>query len=450
MSTHVMLVSRLRLLILLLACVPLVALAQDVKVWIPSWKTTSALTTARAGGAVFAHNKRLYAIGGIDGRNFLATSEFTDMVGPGELDPWQPTTTMTEPRGFFDTAVHKGYVYAVGGGNGPAGHNLLRSVERAALLDNGELGPWQREQNSLNLPRRCVKVFLAGDRLYAAGGFGGSLLDSVESAQIMPDGSLGPWRMEANTLNQRRYVHGIKRIGNAVLVVGGHNEKQGTGMTETEFAVLDANGIHGAWQTTSQLRSGRYGLAVAHVGDFVYALGGLGGIDYLNTIEKTRIAANGAPGPWELTSPLPSSRANFGVVAQNDFLYVVGGTNAEGYFDTVHVAQINERGDPGYWATKAEAHAFERERGGPQQAHPHAVVQTDRGLQAVVAEVIDTERYTYLRVTTPEGEEWLATGKGSVSVGQTVHYGEGVTMTNFHSQALQRTFPQIRFVGSVR
>lgn len=445
-----MLASGLRFLSLLLVCLPLATLAQDVKVWVPGWKSTSALSTARAGGAVFAHNKRLYAIGGIDGRNFLATSEFAAVVRPGELAAWTPTSTMTEPRGFFDTAVHKGYVYAVGGGNGPAGHNLLRSVERAALLDSGELGPWQREANMLNVPRRCVKVFVAGDRLYAAGGFGGTLLDSVESAQILPDGSLGPWRMETDAMNQRRYVHGIKPIGNAVLVVGGHNEQQGTGMTETELAMLDAKGVAGPWRAGKPLTHGRYGLAVAQVGDFVYALGGLGGIDYLSSIEKARLGASGEPSAWALTSPLPSSRANFGVVVQDDFLYVVGGTNAEGYFDAVHVAQINERGDPGYWASKAEAHAFDSERSGPQQAHPHAAVQMDRGLQAVVAEVIDTERYTYLRVTTPEGEEWLATGKGQFKVGQTLHYGEGVTMTNFHSQALQRTFPQIRFVGSVR
>lgn len=439
-----------RFLGLLLACLPLWALAQDVKVWIPGWKTTSALTSARAGGAVFTHNDRIYAVGGIDGRNFLATSEFTTVVRPGELAAWKPTATLTEPRGFFDTAVHKGFVYAVGGGNGPAGHNLLRSVERAAFLDSGELGAWQREKNLLNLPRRCVKVFVTGDRLYAAGGFGGTLLDSVESAPILPDGSLGPWRMETDSMNLRRYVHGTKVIGKAVLVVGGHNEKQGAGMNETELALLDANGVPGTWRAGSSLNEGRYGLAVAQLGEFVFALGGLGGIDYLNTIERARISAAGEPGSWELTSPLPSSRANFAVVVQHDFLYVVGGTNAEGYFDSVHVAQINQRGDPGYWASKAEAHAFERERGGPQQAHPHAAVQVDRGQQGVVAEVIDADRYTYLRVTTPQGEEWLATGKGTYSMGQTVHYGEGVVMSDFYSQALQRTFPHIRFVGSVR
>lgn len=445
-----MLTSGLRFLSWLLICLPLSTFAQDVKVWIPGWKTTSALTTARAAAAVFTHNDRIYAIGGIDGRNFLATSEFTVVARPGELAAWKQTSTMTEPRGFFDTAVHNGFVYAVGGGNGPAGHNLLRSVERAAILGNGELGPWQREKNMLNLPRRCVKVFVAGERLYAAGGFGGTLLDSLESAPILPDGLLGPWRMETTPMNHRRYVHGMKAIGKAVVVVGGHSEKQGTGMNETEFAMLDGSDIAGAWRAGKTLNEGRYGLAVAQVRDFVYALGGLGGVDYLNSIEKARFSATGVFDAWELTSPLPSSRANFGVVVQRDFLFVIGGTNAEGYFDSVHVAQINERGDPGYWASKAEAHAFERQRGGPQQAHPHAAVQVDRGQEGVIAEVIDTDRYTYLRVTTTEGEEWLATGKDTFRVGQSVHYGEGVMMSDFHSQALQRSFARIRFVGSVK
>lgn len=419
------------------------ALAQNEKVWIPGWKATAAMSAPRAGAAVLENNGVIYAFGGIDGKHFLDSGEFSRIQNDGALSDWQPLPAMNEARGFFDGIAYGDYIYAVGGGNGPAGHNLLRSVERAQIKSDGTLAPWIEEKQTLNLPRRCVKLFVIGDRLYASGGFGGTLLDTIESATIQADGSLGPWQVEKNTHTQPRYVHAAKSVGNFALAIGGHNDKQGVGLPLVETARVENNSL-GAWQVSTPLHQGRYGLSLAHYGDFVYALGGLGGADFLRSVEKAKLNADGTIKSWENTNPLSSARANFGVVITKQNIYIIGGTNQEGYFNSVDVAGFNARGDFGFWGTKQEGKAYEHE----QSRSPIAAVQLTSDNLGTVAEVINADRYVYLRVKGEKGEEWIAAAAAPFTVGQKISFSDGVMMSNFQSKTLNRTFESIRFVSS--
>ena len=419
--------------------------AQNERVWIPGWKQTSALAMPRAGAAVLEHNGRIYALGGVDGKDFMNSTEWTRIKDNGELEPWRAGPAMNEARGFTDAASHGEFIYIVSGGNGPAGHNLLRSIERARILPSGELGRWERETHELVLPRRCVKVFVIGNRLYASGGYGGTLLDTVESATIDADGHLGAWRVEPNKLTQARYVHGAKAFGSRAYMVGGHNQSQGAGLTTVELTTVQGGDDLGSWESATPLHEGRYGHSVAHYRNFIYALGGLDGARYLRSIEKAALTEAGTIKAWNTAAPLAVARANFGVVVAKDRMYIIGGANQDGYFSAVEMADLNQRGDTGYWGTKQDAHAYEKEQ---THAAPVAnAVTTDNA--AVIAEVIDTDRYTYLRVTTAEGDEWLATGRGDFKTGQRVAFSAGVPMTNFRSEALNRTFDSIRFVSRV-
>ncbi len=427
-------------------CMSTIAFGQDEKVWVPGWQDTTPLSVARAGGAIIEVNGIVYALGGVDGKNFLATTEYSRIAENGGLSPWEPTASLTEPRGFFATVAHGGFLYAVGGGNGPSGHNLLTSVERAKILPNGKLGPWQRQQNALNIPRRCVKVVVVRDRLYAFGGFGGALLDTVESAPILADGSVGKWAMENDKLTLPRYVHAVKKTDRAIIVLGGHNERQGIGLTEVEWSPIGSRGQHQGWRKTASLNTGRYGFNAAVHKNFAYALGGLGGIDYLRSIEKSRLSEEtGEPLGWEISNPLSTPRANFGVAVYKEWIYIIGGTNAEGYYDTVEYASFNARGDVGFWGTKQQGQAYmEKEAQGRK-----AAVAVTLPHQGIILETLDATQYTYIRIGTPHGEEWIAAARGPFEKNATIRYSEGVMMTDFFSQTLERRFPRIRFVSRV-
>ncbi|MBU1424840.1 MAG: nucleotide-binding protein [Gammaproteobacteria bacterium] len=62
-----------------------------------------------------------------------------------------------------------------------------------------------------------------------------------------------------------------------------------------------------------------------------------------------------------------------------------------------------------------------------------------------VLEVKDVDSYTFLRLKTRDGELWAAVMTAKVRKGSTVTVENGVVMNNFHSKALNKTFPTILF-----
>jgi len=433
----------MRLLMLLLLLVSGAAQAQETQ-WVSGWRQTAPLQVQRAGAAVLAVGEHLYVIGGIDGRDFLRAVEYSRFRPDGSLEPWRRTSALREARGFFGAVAHSGYLYAVGGANGPNGKHLLRSVERAALRADGSLGPWETLAAQLNYPRRCVKLALVDKVIHALGGFAGTLLDSVESAAIQPDGSLAPWRLQEARLTMPRYVNTVKKHGAAVYVIGGHNEAEGSGLVEVEYATRTAGGTLSPWRRTAPLAVGRYALGAAARGDYLYALGGLEGAIYSPLVEKSRIDGQGALQPWQATTPLSSPRANFGVVVHKERIYIIGGTNRDGYYRSVEYARFNDAGDIGFYASPAEAAAYQARRQAREQGArpplPNAGVVTD---------IIHTRIYSYIEVESGASRKWLAAPRSDFAIGQHVRYSRGVTMSNFHSKTLNRDFPLIIFVERV-
>lgn len=422
------------------------AVAAPTQVWIPGWKTAAHLSVPRAGAATVNIADKIYLIGGIDGREFLSSTEFATQNSDGSLSPWLATTSLVEPRGFVAAVVAKNHVYAIGGGNGPNGHNLLSSVERATVNTDGTLGDWQKEKFALNLPRRCAKAVVLHNRVYVLGGFSGTLLDSVESAEILENGDLGQWRIEEQKLALPRYVHSVKKLNDdAIIVLGGHQENQGAGVTEVEMASLNDQADLGPWRIIGTTATGRFGLEVLVHNSNVYAFGGLDGVTYMRSAERAPLL-NDAPLQFQTTNPLATRRANFGLISVGNWVYAIGGTNQEGYFDSVEYAQFNDYGDLGYWGTKEEAHAYER---GELEQTGRARLAVSLPRQGTVNEHIPAGQYSYLRISTPQGEEWIAVGRAEFIKDEPLAYSEGIVMENFKSQSLDRTFDTIRFVSRV-
>jgi hypothetical protein len=423
----------------LVACSP----SQD-KLWISGWQETSSMNEARAGAAVVVNNNFIYMIAGVDGRNFLRTTEYAAILPDGRLGPWQYGPSLIEERGFTEAVVRDGYIYVVGGGNGPNGQHLLRSVERAEINADGSLGPWQQEDNQTILPRRCTKLALLGDYLYSFGGFGGALLDSVEYARIAADGSVGEWKMTSEPMTLPRYVNSVKASGEYAFVIGGHDQQKGVGINDVEWAKPDSNGDIHVWQKTSAMITGRYGLASAKKGKTLYALGGLTGLEYLNSVEKTEVKAEGGLAAWQETTPMTAPRATFSTVMQGDHLYVLGGTNRDGYLRSVEYSTINAQGDLGFWGTEAERVAYESRLQKQASANPALPNQ------GVIKQVLHAQMYTYLQVLNQEGEMvWLAGPRTELPVNTRIAYSKGVYMTNFFSKELQRAFPAVTFVSRI-
>jgi len=70
------------------------------------------------------------------------------------------------------------------------------------------------------------------------------------------------------------------------------------------------------------------------------------------------------------------------------------------------------------------------------------------GLKGTVAERLDAPNYTYLRLTTAQGEAWAAVPTTTVAVGAEVVIANPMPMENFASKTLNRTFPLVYFGAS--
>lgn len=430
-------------LIILLLMIQACSQEQD-KLWIPGWKEASSMNIARAGSAVVVHNNVIYMIAGVDGRQFLRSTEYAPILASGEIGEWKMGPSLVVDRGFTEAVVHNGYIYVVGGGNGPNGKNLLRSVERAKINPDGSLGQWRLETNQTVLPRRCTKLALIDGNLYSFGGFGGTLLDSVEYAKILDDGSISEWQMATEAMTLPRYVNSVKVANGAAYVIGGHDQQKGVGITDVEWTKPQSNGDMRLWQKGSSLKVGRYGLSSAKHEKTLYALGGLTGLEYLASIEKSRVSPSGEMSTWTETTPMTTPRATFSTIVNKDYIYVIGGTNRDGYLKSVEYAAFNAEGDIGFWGNQQDRSAYQARVESLNQSNLAALPN-----EGVIKEILHTEMYSYLRVLSQGREVWLAGPRIELPVNTHIRYSQGVYMTNFYSKELKRPFPAVTFVSRV-
>lgn len=418
--------------------------SEPEKVWVAGWTDASSMNEVRAGAASVVHNGYVYVIAGVDGRNFLRSTEYAKINPDGSLGAWQQGSMLHEERGFTEAVVSGDYIYVVGGGNGPNGQHLLRSVERAKINPDGSLGPWIQEAHATVLPRRCTKLALMGNRIYSFGGFGGALLDSVEFSEIGSDGAIGEWHLASEPMTLPRYVNTVKAINGAAYVIGGHDEVKGVGITDVEWTRPGKDGDMVGWKATSPMRVGRYGLSSIAIGNKLFALGGITGLEYLKSTEVAQVTASGELGPWKDTTPLTTPRATFSVVKNDHWIYIIGGTNRDGYLRSVEYAKVNEEGEFGFWASAQEKQAHEQrlqalaQNTGPKLPNTGSVKQ-----------VLHTEMYTYVQVEGEKGLIWLAGPRMDLPLNARIHYSKGVYMSNFFSKELQRQFPAVTFVSRI-
>ncbi len=77
--------------------------------------------------------------------------------------------------------------------------------------------------------------------------------------------------------------------------------------------------------------------------------------------------------------------------------------------------------------------------------NPHATVH-----KVMVKEKTDAPPYSYLKVEENGKEYWMAVNQMNVKPGDYVYYSSAMTMQNFHSKTLNKTFKEILFVQDAK
>lgn len=82
-----------------------------------------------------------------------------------------------------------------------------------------------------------------------------------------------------------------------------------------------------------------------------------------------------------------------------------------------------------------------------QMMHPAKKIDLTRS--GTVLSHIDANEYTYVEVSENGNKLWLAAPRAVLKDGDAVRFPDGVTMRDFYSKLLKRTFPAVIFVDSV-
>lgn len=223
-------------------------------------------------------------------------------------------------------------------------------ITRGALT-GGVVAPWQASANTFTNARHSHVSLTYGSYLYVVGGVSGlGFMNDVQYAPINADGSLGAWQT-TTSFNTPRMFQNAVAYNDYIYVLGGEGATSSTTYADVQFAPLSANGAVGNWSTSATpLTSARYLSGCTVYQGYIYVIGGAGA---MTKVEYAPLSAVGElAGPWASAyNPLPGTgRAGMGIVANNGYMYIIGGMDGSTYYDTVLVGPIKGNGDISHWA----------------------------------------------------------------------------------------------------
>lgn len=317
---------------------------------IGGWAATNTFTTARQAHATVAYNGCLYVLGGAGAGAPQNDVQYASIGPSGSVGVWSTTSPFSNGRKFLAAVAHDGYLYVLGGLDPSS--IVLNDVQVAPINANGSVGTWTGT-TSFASARQGLSAAAHNGYLYVLGGFDGTSTwyNDVQYAPIGAGGTVGSWTA-TSPFTTGREEHATVAYNGFLYVIGGAD---GLGpMDDVQYALMNANGTVGAWNTTTVLPSLREGHAAAAYNGFLYVLGGYDNLSEVNSVESAPINANGTLGSFTATTSFPTARTTLTGAAANGYLYVLGGfSSGPNYYNSVHGAPIDVHGTLGTWAAGA-------------------------------------------------------------------------------------------------
>jgi hypothetical protein len=311
-----------------------------------TWTTTTGVTTARRGHTSVIQNGYVYVVGGSTPSNPTTSIEAAPINTDGTVGPWSFTTNLPVAIWLHGSVLSNGYLYVVGGQN--ASGDAIKDVQFAPINANGTVGEWKQTTSLLPARDDHVSVIYNG-YMYSIGGWDAvGAIKTVAVAPVNPDGTIGTWA--ATTELPLALNNLAAAASNGYLyAVGGHDG--GNSHNEVWYAPILAGGNVGTWTATSSFVTPRHGHKVAVYNGRMYLLGGVDTANPFNDVQYATINADGTLGSWTPTTGFTTLRQQHGVVVHDGRIYVIGGGDGSVVLDTVEYATVNNDGSVGTWAS---------------------------------------------------------------------------------------------------
>lgn len=282
------------------------------------------LATARQSHTSEVIGNRIYVIGGKGAAGNLGSVEQAEVHPDGALDKFTevPARALATVRSAHSSAVIGKSLYVVGGFDGT---DLLGTVERAPINDDGTLGAFAAMSGAVLVTRRSNhSIVVLGANLYVIGGTGPmTALDTVEQAAFDGNGTMGKFTQLASAaLSSISSGHTSAVVGNYLYVVGGLGI---TGTNDLQRASINADGSLPAFANIPVVVNSARAFHTANVvGRTLYVAGGTNGSD--RSVERATIGPDGQLGAFTNAGMAVSARVAYGSAVIGNYLYLIGGT----------------------------------------------------------------------------------------------------------------------------
>ncbi|XP_013794268.1 kelch-like protein 8 [Limulus polyphemus] len=205
------------------------------------WTLLSPMLTPRRGLGLCCLEGPIYAVGGLNDSSFFATVERYDI----NSDSWSTVASMNTPRGGVAVVALKGCLYALGGNNGPTSLNSCEKFDP-------HLNKWVNIP-PMNQNRAGAGAAVLNGMLYVVGGFDNNRsLNSVE----MYDPISNSWSYVVPMMHCRGGV-GLGTLGGRMFAVGGHNGNHYLSSVEVYDPLIDK------WEQAAGIQTCRAGAGIA-------------------------------------------------------------------------------------------------------------------------------------------------------------------------------------------
>lgn len=289
-----------------------------------SWSSTNSFTTAREAPVTVAYNGYLYVLGGRSGASSYQNDvQYAAVNGNGTTGAWSSTASFTTGRYYHAAAAFNGYMYVIGGATSTG----LSDIQYAPINPDGTLGSWSA-LGSLATDRYGMTATIYNGYLYLVGGRTTSAWisspNNVIYAQINANGTLGSWNTTTNFPGTRYQGSAIAYNGYMYLVGGDDN---GTRVNTVQSAPINSNGTLGSWTNTNSFTTVRTAQQAFIANNSLYVYGGYSGAASLNDLQTATVNGNGTVSAFTAGPSFTTARFGFGGVAYNNYLYLLGGSN---------------------------------------------------------------------------------------------------------------------------
>lgn len=284
-----------------------------------SWYRGTTIPATNAYSTAIATKNRVYLLGRYNGASYSAGIYTATINTDGSLSGWS-TTSLTLPVAllYSQAIVTNNYVYLLGGYNGSARSNVVRS----AISSTGTLSTWE-SYTSLPFTSYASKAIVTKNRVYLIAGYiNGSISNKVYTAPIDSTGNIGTWT-ESLALPIYIYAHSVTVIKNKLYVIGGVCD--GTGIPLVYIAHIESDGTISSWSKGTSLPASIYYTSLVCTRNRVYLIGGIVNGSASSAIYGADINTDGSLDTWQLVDNLPDTMYGSTCLLTSGGLYVIGG-----------------------------------------------------------------------------------------------------------------------------